>query len=98
MWGEALARLVYPLVPRKVPRGRLRRRSTTPGIDHYSIGMPSGDRVPENPLESLERGDRQVSFMIGVAYVKSSTTPGIEHYSPSATKIEAGPGPKNRTA
>ena len=41
-----LARLVYPLVPRKVPRGRLRRRSTTPGIDHYSLGMPSGGPCP----------------------------------------------------
>ena len=50
--GEALARLVYPLVPRKVPRGRLRRRSTTPGIDHYSSVCRAGDRVPENPLES----------------------------------------------
>ena len=56
----------------------LRELTTTPSV------CRAGDRVPENPLEPLS-GDRQVSFMIGVAYV-SSTTPGIEHYSPSFKK------------
>ena len=44
-----LARLVYPLVPRRylevvyVEGQPLRELTTT-------LGMPSGDRVPENPL------------------------------------------------
>ena len=69
----------------------LRELTTTPSV------CRAGDRVPESPLEPL-RAETDGLLHDRGRIRKSSTTPGIEHYSPSATKIEAGPRPKNRTA
>ena len=46
----------------KVPKV-VNEKVNPPGIDLYSLGMPSGDRVPENPLEPLRaETDRSPSW------------------------------------